>query len=233
MNKKLLKIISSLIMIFLSSITAVFAWFSLTTTSIADGISVSSSKNNVVGGFLQRYIASPTEYNGVYTLGQNLNNLKDISEIQYNELGYNKVVYELTCEVNGDSFSIQLSNTIKERSSFITTSVDKDGKTIYLNYLSNVAKFYYLQKIDYNGETYYTTTNFKDGSEYKYISYGEGIQTIDLINDYEVLPGSIVSIYLLFDYNTDNIQKIYSDNLGTSGGDSDIFFREDLEFRMI
>jgi hypothetical protein len=159
--------------------------------------------------------------------------LKDISEIQYNELGYNKVVYELTCEVNGDSFSIQLSNTIKERSSFITTSLDKDGKTIYLNYLSNVAKFYYLQKIEYNGETYYTKANFKDGSEYKYISYGQGIQTIDLINDYEVLPGSIVSIYLLFDYNTDNIQKIYSDNLGTSGGDSDIFFREDLEFRMI
>ena len=232
-NKNLIKIIISLSMMILSTITLVFAWFAINTEASSSGINVVAGNINVFDGYLNRYVANSTNQANTYTIGENVRDITDITEIQYNELGYDKVIYELVASVNGNSFSLELANTSEDRSSSITESTDNNGNKIYLNYLSNVARFYFLEKTESNGTSYFTITNFPDGDNYKNISYGSGLGSIDLLSDYSTSNNTVVSVYLLFDYSPDNIQKIYSDNLGTIGGENNIFFREDLEFRMI
>ena len=234
MNKKLIKSIISLIFSAFMVITVSFAWYISNTSASTTGVSVVAKNSNVTDGYLNRYVAQETSTDGTYTLGDDIDSLTDITEIQYNELGYSKVIYELTATVNGSSFSISLANTDSSRTSAISESEDEDGNTIYVNYLSNVAEFTYLTTSTIDGVTYFTESTFDDGESVKYISYGtSGIETIDILTDIEVEEGSVVTIYLLFDYNSDNITKIYSDNLGTTGGDSNIYFKEDLEFRLV
>jgi hypothetical protein len=100
----------------------------------------------------------------------------------------------------------------------------------FLNYLSNVADFYYLTTTDGNN---FKIDNYSDGSSVKnlpYVSFGTSkLDEINVISGNTTI-GQEVSIYLLFDYNKNNINRLWTDNVGTNV--DRIFFKEDLEFRV-
>ena len=111
-----------------------------------------------------------------------------------------------------------------------------DDTFIYHNYLSNVAKFYLLDTNDHQ--------NFEiSDSSSKSLTYSGDLpegQTKEQVNVITVTglaedsnaEYQLVYVYMLFDYNAENINELFNYNKGLAGNEekASIFFKEDLRF---
>jgi len=216
----------------ISSIAFIFAWFVFNQNAKGKGINIDTASDQITGGFLNRYLAVGTENEGVYKLGSDIDK-NDITLNPYDDLNdYDLVIYELGATVNKNSYSLTLCNFDTTVNDDIVYNSKSDS---YQNYLSNVASFSYLEKsYDANGNAIFTKVAFPDtttSKSLKYISNRDSVLTSeDILSDIEVASGTEVVIYLLFSYNGDSMNKLWSANIGTNA--TQIFFKEDIEFRI-
>lgn len=233
MFKSIIKYLPSLILTMLTAVCVSFAWYSLNDTVTAINITAISSSGKVISANLERYVAVETKENDTtyYTCGDSLSSSDfDISQIQYSVLSsYKKVIYKITAKLDlslaeGNTLSISLKNRYQSRD----TTISEINKKYY-NYLSNVAQFNYLE----NNNGTFSVTKYPGEEEIasKELEFGTSSSTINLIDNLSVNTEE-VSIYLLFDYNKENVSNLLALNLGNYGGDDNLFFREDLFFML-
>lgn len=231
MNKKLISFTVLLITALLATITCVYAWFVTNTEANATGISIRTSDVAITGGNLSRYIAIYDEASNTYSYDEQNGNIDSWSSNTYpasfdNLNDYDKIIYKLGFKVNKDSYSISFTRNDSSVSSIISTS-----NNVSTNFLSNIASFSLLSQ---NSDSTLSLVNFSDGTSEKSLSYvSDSIEKLDEIileNNVSVTSGEVVTLYLLFDYNKTNINKLWSDNVGINV--SKIYFKEDIEFRV-
>ncbi len=227
MFKRLISLIFSIVLAAISTILFTFAWFTQNRSANASGISVSSLTNNISGGSINRYLAIENS-DGTYSKGELLDQDNVVAR-PYDNNGietYDKVIYELGCIVNKDSFSITLLNTDDTVTRYFT-----DDKTHgYVNYLSNVAEFSTLSSSD--GINFSLSSDSSVSLPYIDDSarHGDKLTSVTVYKEENISKGKHVFVYLLFDYNKENINKLFSANLGSDA--NKIYFKEDLEFRI-
>lgn len=224
-----LKLINSIITLSLTSIvlvTSVFGWYAENNNATANGLKVNTQKAEVVGGTLNRYIATKiTDKSGnitSYSLGDDIDE-KDITPAPYDQLDERDLlIYKLDVELKTTSFKLTLSNNDEAISNYITIP---SGQTYGTNYLSNVATF---QLLTYNEET--KTCTISEGATKKEVGYisdrTSKINKVTLID--KPVESLTQTVYLLFDYSVDNIEKLNSVNLGKKY--DKVYFQEDLKF---
>jgi hypothetical protein len=231
MNKKLISFTVLLITALLATITCVYAWFVTNTEANATGISIRTSDVAITGGNLSRYIAIYDEASNTYSYDEQNGNIDSWSSNTYpasfdNLNDYDKIIYKLGFKVNKDSYSISFTRNDSSVSSIISTS-----NNVSTNFLSNIASFSLLSQ---NSDSTLSLVNFSDGTSEKSLSYvSDSIEKLDEIileKNVSVTSGEVVTLYLLFDYNKTNINKLWSDNVGINV--SKIYFKEDIEFRV-
>lgn len=231
MNKKLISFTVLLITALLATITCVYAWFVTNTEANATGISIRTSDVAITGGNLSRYIAIYDEASNTYSYDEQNGNIDSWSSNTYpasfdNLNDYDKIIYKLGFKVNKDSYSISFTRNDSSVSSIISTS-----NNVSTNFLSNIASFSLLSQ---NSDSTLSLVNFSDGTTEKSLSYvSDSIEKLDEIileKNVSVTSGEVVTLYLLFDYNKTNINKLWSDNVGINV--SKIYFKEDIEFRV-
>ncbi len=224
-----LKLINSIITLSLTSIvlvTSVFGWYAENNNATANGLKVNTQKAEVVGGTLNRYIATKiTDKSGnitSYSLGDDIDE-KDITPAPYDQLDERDLlIYKLDVELKTTSFKLTLSNNDETISNVINIP---SGQTYGTNYLSNVATF---QLLTYNEET--KTCTISEGATKKEVGYisdrTSKINKVTLID--KPVESLTQTVYLLFDYSVDNIEKLNSVNLGKKY--DKVYFQEDLKF---
>ncbi len=226
MNKKLIRILIEMILTVIFTISVSYAWFVTNSVNEAEGIGAVSDQLNYSTVGLKRYIASFDSKNQKYSLGQNLDVASDPLPFSIME-SYDKVIYEIETIPTKNQIRLDIANLIPSRNSMISK---QNGK--YYNYLSNVAKFTFLG-ID---EENLAPQEFYDSTYEKSLTFVEDAHTkteeIKLL-ELNVVPNRKYKMYLLFDYNQDNINRIYALNLGSEGANaSRIMFKEDIEWRL-
>lgn len=236
---KKLKLINSIITLSLTSvalISSVFGWYAENKEASANGLKVNTKEAVVTGGTLQRYKAvlnKDSDGNVTsYSLGADLN-LDSTTVEPFDRLAdYDLVIYKLAITIQSTSFKLTLTNNDSSISNVISEVSDETYGT---NYLSNVATFKLLTTSD-NGSTF-TTTNFYDNSANKEIGYiSDRFNSTDATTKYNkvtlidttVTAGSTQTVYLLFDYSVDNVEKLFSANIGKTF--TQVYFIEDLKF---
>ncbi|MCR5786842.1 MAG: hypothetical protein K6G28_04005 [Acholeplasmatales bacterium] len=225
MFKKLISLIISVFLTAISTILFTFAWFAQNKQAMGTGINAIANSSNITDGHIKRYLAVYDKKTNTYTKGDILDN-DGISVAPYDTLNdYSKVIYEIGAEINKESYTITLNNNDSNVNRYFTLD---ESTNQYVNYLSNVAVFYKLNTID--GGTTFTKTN-ESATSLSYVDERANVLTEEILYDnVSAIKGEQVVQYLLFDYNEDNINKLYSANLGTTI--DKIYFKEDLEFRI-
>jgi hypothetical protein len=231
MNRKLIKLIFSLSITLLATISFIYGWFISNSTCEASGISVRTADVAVTNGHLERYKALHNIDNDTYSFdleNGDIDKWGNDRPLPFDSLNdYDRIIYKLSFMCNKESYAVSLSrNDLSVKGSIFKETTNGD----FLNYLSNVADFYYLTTTDGNN---FKIDNYSDGSSVKnlpYVSFGTSkLDEINVISGNTTI-GQEVSIYLLFDYNKNNINRLWTDNVGTNV--DRIFFKEDLEFRV-
>lgn len=232
---KKLKLINSILTLSLTSvalISSVFGWYAENKEASANGLKVKTKEAEVTGGTLQRYKAVLNTDKTSYSLGDDIDKT-DTTLDPFDRLNdYDLVIYKLAITVQSTSFKLTLTNNDEDISNVISLVENQNYGT---NYLSNVATFKLLTTSD-NGSTF-TTTNFYDNSTSKEIGYiSDRYNSSDTTTKYNkvtlidttVTAGSTQTIYLLFDYSVDNVEKLFSANIGKTI--DKVYFIEDLKF---
>lgn len=206
--------------------TSIFAWYAENKNAKASGIKAYAKEAEVTGGNLNRYKAIlNTDSTGKvisYSLGDDIDQTSTTVD-PYDQLAsHDLIIYKLAVTLKTTHFKLTLANNDESISSTIT--LDGANGT---NYLSNVATFKLLTTSD---NKTFTTTTFYDSSETKEIGYIADRET--KINKITLIDSDVSQVdqvmYLLFDYNTDNIEKLNSANIGKIY--NTIYFKEDLKF---
>ncbi len=227
-NLKLLKSLITLLLTSIVLITSVFAWYVENNSTSANGIQGTTKKIEQVGGTLKRYIAAKHKDDDgnidYYSLGTDIDEF-NVTPDSYDPLyDYDLIIYQLDFEPKSSSYKLTLSNNDSNISNTITIN-NNNG----YNYLSNVATFKLLTTSD-SGKTF-TTTKFYDNEETKEIGYiSDREEKINKITLAEGPASSKQTIYLLFDYSRDNVEKLRSVNLGLEY--NKLYFAEDLLFEL-
>lgn len=201
-------------------------WYVQNTQATTDASEISTKNTGIYDVQMNRYVAnkagtSETEY----VKGDLLTDEK-VSEVTFDLLGeYHKVIYE-----------ISFRSSLEQVALFLHTSTTKYDPTLklqsggYVNYLSNVAEFFYLTE----SESGFEISNFFDASEKKEFSFEEGQTRADslILNQWEITSSdTLYTLDLLFDYDSDHINRIFYHNLGTDAGNAvTISFEEDIDF---
>ncbi len=248
MKNKIYNIIASLASLVLGVILLVcvcLAWYVMNDYAKAEGVTGITSKGAFYDITLTRYVvATETKVEGqptTYTMGSQLaTEHKDT--IRYDELsGYTKVIYKISFSTYLNGFSLSLKNTSSRTNSFVNENSQ------YYNYLSNVATFSKLKVngsnstiiIEDNNPIASDTTFIMDDSNITYSCKCNSLcnslpddkihnNIINyVIDDKDVTSPQRITIFLLFDYSKDHINRLYSANLGIN---ETIYFKDDLLF---
>ncbi len=223
MKNKIYNLIASLASLVLGVILLVcicLAWYVTNDFAKVEGVTGITSKGDFYDISLTRYVATEVEgQENTYTKGAALHTVDQTTILPYDELSsYTKVIYEISFSTNLQQFTLNLKNTSRRTNSF----TKENSK--YYNYLSNVAIFTKL-KIDNSN----FTIDASDTTKYfcDYSSFSD-----DLIHQVSIYANQSVTetritLYLLFDYNKDHINQLYSANLGVN---DTIYFKDDLTF---
>lgn len=219
MNKYLLNLISSIVSLSMVIILLVFvslAWYSQNTKASVSGVSGVTAGADFSDINLTRYIATETTVDSVktYSIGDEVtsSNVKSYDLIAE----YSKIIYKISFNTTKTSYSLSMTNTL-DRNYTLQVGSSTD---IYYNYLSNVAIFNVLSES--NSSLSVTDNNYS-------FNYSESSDTnrytINILSNMTASTSN--TIYLLFDYNSENINKLFSANLGKNGT---VSFYEDIMF---
>ncbi len=227
-----LKLINSIITLSLTSIvlvTSVFGWYAENNNATANGLKVNTQKAEVVGGTLNRHIATKnTDSSGnitSYSLGDDIDE-KNITPAPYDQSDKRDLlIYKLDVELKTTSFKLTLSNNDETISNYINIPSGQTDQIYGTNYLSNVATF---QLLTYDEENkIFTISEGATKKEVGYISDRTSkINKVTLID--KTVDSLTQTVYLLFDYSVDNIEKLNSANIGRTY--DKVYFQEDLKF---
>ncbi len=234
---KKLRLLNSILTLSLTSvalISSVMGWYVNNNEANANGLKVKTKEAEVTGGTLKRYkaiINKDSDGNVTsYQLGDDVDLTSTTLDPYDQSNGHDQVIYKLAVTLTSTNFKLTLANNDSDISNAITISKTKasDNNTYGTNYLSNVATFQLLTTTD-NGSTF-TTTQFYDKTDTKEIGYiserTDKINKITLIDT--TVESKVQTVYLLFDYSVDNIEKLNSANVGKTY--DKVYFSEDLKF---
>lgn len=226
MKYKLISSIVSLTMCAVLFICVCFAWYTNNTQVEADGVHGVTSEGDIRNVQLTRYIA--VESNNTYTKKTlNQAEIKPYDSLEQ----YTKIIYEITftttLELEEIKSSLQLSirNTSTSRTdSFKPKTIGEN--TYQYNYLSNVAVF---KELECNNGVY-TILDPVNSATIPYSGKEDTTTHLVSFNPVTTILKSnenVVSLALLFDYNIENINQLYTSNLGST---SNVRFEDDIEF---
>ncbi len=216
-------LISSILSLVLTAILLVcicFAWFISNKEVSVTGISVSSSDGALYDISLTRYKA--IEDGDIYNIDYNTTQIDPFDILN----PYSKVIYEIkfkTDVLDFDTLDMFLQTT---------TSTDIPGLiydgTSYYNYLSNVCSFSWLTKVTDGFSIDENCSNIgfsfeNDTIRQTTVLVKENMTSLSLFQS-----NGYYYIYLLFDYDTIKINRIFSYNIGFTG--NKIYFKEDVSF---
>lgn len=222
MNKYMLNLISSIVSLFMVFILLVFvslAWYCQNTTASVSGISGVTAGADFTDISLTRYIANETTSNEttMYSTGDEVSS----SNVEPYDLvnAYSKIIYKISFKTSNDSYSLSMTNTMDRNNQLV---VDTLNTSIYYNYLSNVAVFNVL-----SGSDSFSISDTNCSFEYCDSSTSDSTRyTVSIVNESDSTD-DLISLYLLFDYNNENINKLFTANLGKNGT---VSFYEDIMF---
>ncbi len=242
-NYNLISSILSMLFTLFLLVSLVRAWYVKNAQAEATGVTAVTDSDKIWDIELRRCKAVEGN-NDTYTLGGDLSDPSVTIDPFDLVASYDKIIYQITFKTNLPQILLTMENTDLARSeSFISKQTEgvetddtSDDKYIHHNYLSNVAKFYLLNTNDHQ--------NFElSNSAYKSFTYsgnlpvGTNKETISIITVDGLAEGSNaeyqqVYVYMLFDYNSDNINDLFNYNLGAAASayGTSIFFKEDIRF---
>ncbi|MGM9969084.1 MAG: hypothetical protein ACI35S_01670, partial [Anaeroplasma sp.] len=216
MKYKVFSSIISLIITSLLLICIVNAWYVSNKEATANGITGVTAIGNIWDIKLNRYIAVENNDN---TYKKEAINDDGSNLLPYDILNdYSKLIYEISFKTTLNTINISVGNNGYRNNNFIEINYKN------YNYLSNVAIFKVLKhennifSIVNNNEYYLPYSEEEDNTIHNTL--------IDTINTTD----ENVTIYLLFDYNTNNINRLFTDNIGESSLDTIVYFKDDLMF---